>query len=366
MRSEQKTSLDSFKSTLSPNDESAAYAIKKAAQDVVEDKTSALRSKAKPLYASAYQKEIDPAQLKSLMDDDPNIAGAVTSVLKDPRFARDNRGYAPNSIKILDSAKKRIDAQIGAELNSKKPDQHLIGILTDSKNRLIAATDEFSPDYSKARSIYGEGAKPIKALEESPYGRIAYHSDANIEKVIPEVFDPNRYSAKSFTQMRDLISKKNPEAWNQGVRNEFDRLLDKTDGTLSSLHNKVFKGDRKYNLMYSAVKNIPGAQQKMQDLRMISKNIINPNSARAEAKLANTNMTIPKNAAISWRQWAQEFIGGRYDQELVEFITNPNWDKEVAEFLRKPATTMAEKAIKYSGILSKIATLMSTQPQEGE
>jgi hypothetical protein len=363
---QQKAAIGSFLDDASTNTESAATGLRSTAQKVIKGQTEELRAQAKPFYEASYKTEVDPSKIKFLMQDDPNIDTAVKQVVSDKRFARENRGYPQNSIRILDQAKRRIDA--GIQQAIRDGDDHLKGVLLESKNRLIKETDSFSPDYANARSIYGEGAKPLEAIKNSQIGKFADYSDQSVENIVRDAFNPDKYSAKSFVKMRDSISNENPDIWNQGVRNFMERSLDKTTGkgTGIGFYQKLLKSDRQYNLLYAAVEKIPGAQGKLQDMRATFNNLINPRTPRAEAALSNTGMTGRRYDWAAVKDFANKFLGGRYDKAAVEFITNPKWDQELTEFMKKPASNYLEKSLKYQGILSKIQTSIATRPNGGK
>jgi hypothetical protein len=360
---EQKSAIGGLISDISPNPESAAMRLKDTSKAIIKDQKSALRAEAKPYYDSAYEKKVDPGLIKSLANEDPNIGIAISSVLKDPRFSADNKGYPPNSIKILDQAKKRIDAQISKAFRD--GDNHLLGVLTDSKNRLIQATDQFSGDYAKARSIYSKGAKPVEAIENSNIGRFSNYPDRNIENITNEVFNPKKYSVESFIKMRDLMYEQNPDAWNQGLRNYIEQGLDQTPGkgNANDFFGKFLKSDRQFNLLMAAAKYIPGAQQKLRDTKAAFENVINSSNARSGAQQAKTGM-VNKNILrnMNPKDIFNNFLGSRYKKTYAEFVANPNWDTELIDFMNKPKVNLYDRLNRYQSTLSRIATAIGTQP----
>src|SRR5258708_35693677 len=119
------------------------------------------------------------------MSQDGTIEGAINSVISDHKYRYELQGYAPNSIKVLDLAKKHIGAQItSAQGTPMNPgNRNDVRLYTDAKNRLVSAIDEFSPTYAEARAIHSEGAKPLQAIRESGIGKIASMDDAQLKAV---------------------------------------------------------------------------------------------------------------------------------------------------------------------------------------
>jgi hypothetical protein len=361
-KAQEERAITGLLDDITPTQDDAALSIRKTAQNIISKDEKALQQQAKPYYDESYQKKIAPTQLQSLMDNDPNVGNAVKEVLKDSRFAAENKGYPANSIKILDQAKKRLDAQI--EKAARDGDKHLVSVLTQSKNNLVAKMDKFSPAYKEARSVYGEGAKPLETLKESNIGRIANLPDTQLKQVSRIIFDPAQTDRKAFENIQYRINKENPKAWRQIFRNELERRLDKSEYTGNNLYNKVLKGKRDFDQFHSAARSIPGAQQKLSDLKEISKLLINPMTAKAGAALARTGMLGRRDSALTLKDFVLNLVDGNFDREAVELITNPNWNKEFTEFLRKPTSSIFEKAFNYATMLGRISASLATQRGE--
>jgi hypothetical protein len=351
---QQSNAINNLINDISPNDASAADSVQKTADQIITNRKKNLINIAQPYYDKAFLQKVNPNDLKSLVNEDPNIGMTINDVLKDRNYSAELKGYAPNSIKVLDLAKRRFDANIEQAKNFGNND--LVRVLTNSKNKLVNSMDTLSPVYSKARSIYSEEMPAINAIENGKIGQIANYSSNSVEGLSQSLFSPARYNINKFNSIRDQIYNKNPTAWNQLARNEMERRLDKTESTGNDFYSKILKGNRDFNQFLSAVKYIPGAQQKLIDMRTAFKTIINPLSGKASAALSKTGMLGKRDSILSIKDYISNFFGGRHDKAYVDFITNPNWDKQLMNFMKSPKMNMGDKIIRFNNLLNKIGS----------
>jgi hypothetical protein len=475
--SHQQGKITSFLDKISPQRQNVDADLRQVANSHIDAETKALQAKAKPYYDIAMPKKIAPNKLKNLVNSDPNIGNAVEAVLNNSIYAHDLQGYAPNSIKVLDLAKRELDAQIARFNNpmSQSFDRYKAGLLTDSKHRLLAATDKFSPDYATARSIYGDGAQPLNVLQNSPVGklanlddsqlknatkvifdpaqtnmqvlgnirdtimkkspntwrnmirnhieskldassgdlgdafqkkilgnqrdfqqlyeatkgmpdvqrelvnlrpyfqnsnqllaglkktgiaRIANLNDTQLKNVTKLIFDPAETDPKVLTAMRDHFERTNPEAWNKITRNYLETLVDNTNPG-ANFYRNALQDTRQFRQLLIATKHIPGARQKLVDMKRSFGNLINMESVQGAAGKAKSSLDVPRSTAQAVVNFAHNLVGGKYDQAQIKLITSNNWDKEF-NFI-KNIKSHDLRAQKFGELLSRIATVQTGQ-----
>jgi hypothetical protein len=360
---QQKSAISKFINEVSPDPASAASTIRQTAQQVIQGKEKTLSKKASPIYQEAYKVNIAPDQFEIAVKD-PVISQSLSAIQKNPIYQTELAGVPQTSLRVLDLVKRDIDDQINVAMRA--GEKNKARLLMGSKDKLVKIADEFSPDYQRAREIYGEGAKPLQALKESNVGRLSEMPDLQLKNVSKTIFDPAQTDPKTFVNLQRELSAQNPEAWRQITRNEMERVLDGTAGTATNVYNKILKSDRKYNQFYHAVKDIPGAQQKMQDMRATFNNIINPTSSRGAAKLSQTSMLGRRDAIKTVKDFASNLLGGKYDKAVIELITNPKWDEELSNFVKAPTRNVYDKAIKYTNILERVTMGQAAQDRNME
>lgn len=476
----EQSKIQNLLDTLAPDNTDVSNEIRSTSQKIIKDKEQALQQKAEPFYTAAENKKIAPSQLKSLMNSDPNIENAINGVLNDDKYAYTLKGFAPNSIKVLDLAKKRLNAQANNFLSplSEGNDRYIGGLLSDSAKRLTQATDRFSQDYKMARSIYSEDHPALDQLKESNIGKIAHLDDTQLKNVSKIIFDPSQTNlniigdirdhiakanpdlwkglirneierrvntstpdqagsffynkvignqrdynqfmaaAKGFPEIqtqlrnmrtqfsqsdnvmaslqkthlakiakmddtqtkklsqtifdssqtddkvlenyRDQISSASPEKWNTLVRNEMERRLDQMgeegdNFAGSNFYSKILKKDSDFNKFMLATKNIPGANQKLKDMRLAFRNLMNPVSAVTANRNARSNMSGFRDAFKTGINSVYNLLGGHYDQAAIKLITSNKWDKEF-NGIRSESNSVI-RGQKLGALLGKIANL---------
>lgn len=351
-KGQEKAAIQNLLNEISPNAAPAANKVRDVAQTVISKEEKVLRDTAKPFYEAAYAQEIPQDKLAGLLDDGI-IARSFARVTKDPIYSNEIKNSPANSIKVLDYVKRDIDDAIGAAKRTGANNE--ARMMLDSKSKLLNVLDSVSEDYKAARNIYSEGAAPLNQLKESNLGKISELNDRQLKNVSKTIFDPSQTDIKVMRNLRDKISKQSPDAWNRIVRNEMERRLDNTQATGSSFYNGVLKSDRNFNQFMIAVEKIPGAQQKLSDMREAFKNIINPVTPRTASRLAKSSLDVPRTAPEYIKKAAEKLAGGKFDKAAIDIITSGKWDKELARI--RSTKSSATKAQMYANLLSKASTV---------
>jgi hypothetical protein len=326
----QKDIINNFMNDISPDSTPANEDIRSISQKILNDRHQALQQKAQPHYDKAMQQEIGPDQFQALMQN-PKIANTLESVMKDPVFADEISGYSPNSVKVLDEVKKRLDSEIGSHMPTiaSKGDLNRVRLLTNIKNNLVSTLDDVSPDYKMARQIYSDEAPGVQQLRNSKIAKFANLTDDQLKSIHRDIFDPGQMDTTQLAKYRDEISSVDPDAWNRLVRSHLVSTLNNEDANGSIFYNKLLKGDNQFNQLNEALKNVPGAAQKLRDMRLTFKNLVNPVTVKTAAGQSKASTFTPDNRNFkdSAMTAIHNLLGGHYDRAGVDFVTSGNWDK---------------------------------------
>ncbi len=136
-------------------------------------------------------------------------------------------GYEPtlaprNDMRRLDFAKEVLDNQIAREKAAPAPNTRLIASLTNAKQDLVAAMDNFSPLYKQARAVSGQ---KLSALEAQKFGARIDRADMSADAFVNAVKGMNdREKSAVRTGVRDFYKKGFEQAENPAVFAK--RLLD--------------------------------------------------------------------------------------------------------------------------------------------
>lgn len=341
-------------------EQSPQESIRAVARTVISKQTKALSAKAGPIYKVAYKEVVPQKQINALMQEDGTIENAIKNVLSDPKYKYELKGYAPNSIKVLDLAKRRIDAQINAAEGTfaQKGDADAVRVFTDSKNRLVAAIDKLSPTYAKGRTIYGEGAQPLEKIRNSPLGKIADLDDMQLKNVSKIVFDPAQTDIKVMQQISKQIRSENPDAWSRLVRAEMERRLDKTGNYAgSAFFSKILKSDRDFKQFLEATRGMPNAQRKLIWARRTFKDLIEPVGAKTAARESKLFFTAPgRGSKVDQAiDYATSVAKGKYDEAAIKLITSNRWDKEFEAIHKIKDKSL--RTSRFSELLGKVSAI---------
>lgn len=323
----QKTAINGLLDDIHASPEIVYDKVRDVSKTIINNKKIALQEKAAPYYAKAE------TQLVNKTFDDPTINNAIESVLKDPVYSQELKGVAPNSIKVLDVAKKRLDDDIGVAIRS--GENHKASLLTKSKNNLVKEMDEVSSDYKKARSIYSEDLPSIKALEDSAIGKISNMNDEQLKNVSNTVFSSGAKDAKRIDLYRNEISKEAPEVWNALIRNHLEDKISKGQVNGSSFYKNVLQNENEYKNLQLALKGNPVALKKLHIVKTAFANLIGNKTAKTAAGLAKSSLEAPRSSLQYAVGGAKKLLFGNYDKAAVDLITGGKWDQELLALGKK-------------------------------
>lgn len=161
---------------------------------------------AKPWYDKAFKASVDPKDetLQRLSDTDAFKKGWERA----QRIAKNegiDLGDEANNMRVLHYVKMGIDDLLDPKVMAKEgigaTEQR--GILA-VKNRLLKVMDTASPDYARARSIYGHYMPTLKAQREGTLGALADLADEDLNTAAKMVFNPKN-SPEDVRKMRSLF-----------------------------------------------------------------------------------------------------------------------------------------------------------------
>lgn len=125
-----------------------------------------------------YEKAVNPANL--VPDDefaklaaDPFIAKTIGQVRSDPLYGMGE--IPPNSMPVLDAAKKQIDDAIGAAVRAGRNNE--ARLLGQKKDAIVSLADSAFPDYAAARQAW---SGPSQSMEAMDLGRSILKADADV------------------------------------------------------------------------------------------------------------------------------------------------------------------------------------------
>lgn len=333
----EQQSIEDVLGKISPDKGNSFERLRNAARKIISKKEKALAAKARPHYEAAENVEIEPTELKSLIKDG-NIKRALKDVLEDERYSSDIEGFAPNSIKVLDAAKKRIDGELGVA--SRSGDKNLVRVLRASKEKLLEVLDEVAPEYKKARAIYSEESPLIDLVRNRQIGKIADLNDTQIKQVGNIIFDSGELDNRVVAKMAAEFGKENPEAWANVIRNYMEgKLATSYEGRTgyhgTNFYNQFLANKKTYDKLQTALTGNKEAQETLKGMKEIFKDIINKPTPKGEAARSASHVDISRNYLQEVGRFISNLTGGHYDKAMVDILTTDKWQKAFQDVVNK-------------------------------
>jgi hypothetical protein len=180
----------------------------------------------------------------------------------------------------------------------------------------------------------------ISDLEEkAPKGERKIYTDAR-KDLVGEIdkIDPRYQEARSFAERKI-------------TRDKLEKAFDKADPSGKSFF-KALASKEKFEKLQHNLRNVPEAQERLKDMKMIFGDLISPPTIRGAAALEKTSMNKPRSSIQAVTDAMENALTkGKYDKEMIDFITNPNWDAMMADLNK--ISNKQERMAKFMEIFGK-------------
>lgn len=336
---EQQEAIKKLHQSITSSGGLASFDARKAAQESIEQMKQAREEAAEPFYKIAHEEKVSPTLITSLSNSDKNIGNAIDEALNDPKYQVQGEllGYPENSIKVLDYAKRKLDAKIEQAKNF--GDNDAVRVFTNSKNKLLDRISGFSPDYAEARKIYSEMSKPIDEVIDSQVGHIAGMKDRNLKNLSKSVFDPSQTDITVLKNIKSHIQKQNPEAWDLLVSNELSRLMTqgkKSNITGRSFFDNVLANDNRFKQFQAALDHNPQALQQLNDMKSAWEHLINIETPRTAAGQSKTSMNIARSSVQAIVDIYNNLAGAEKQIKALNYLYSDKWQKDLGKVKSLP------------------------------
>ncbi len=242
-----------------------------------------------------------PDQALNKLKKNQVIKQAMKDVTKSPAYKEELKDVPKNSIGYLDIVKQALD-----DMEEKAP-QKKARIIKRHRNNLLEQMDSVSPEYKQARGL----------------------------------------------AEREIVRKKLEDSLNEAnVR-----------GT--SFFNANLKNDKRYEKLLFSLRNVPDAQEKLKDMKLVFSDLINPPTVRTAAGLAKTGMTQERNSKLAMYNYLKDKLSnGKYDKAAITLMTSPTWDQELAKIISEK--NKVPRVAKMADLLSKISGTMTSDYENNQ
>jgi hypothetical protein len=363
------------------NPSQTPVALQEAASKALTDARQAGNAAATPFYTAARTQSV-PAPVLQRLRADPVIDIAIKNVLSDPKWGV--KGRAPDSIAVLDQAKKWLDAQ--AQKSAKVPAE--ARIWSDARKALTGELDAVSPAYATARGIVEQNRRTVvDPMRASPVGDLANTKGLSAENAMaaqrqilmppsPAALNPQTINytggllsgppLRNFTRQgllsqydeatQNLVS--GPNQWggakfaaqvagNPSQKANLEALVTQAGGT------SAWKGFQNFLEIVEA----QGKRHPAGSLTEFNKQVTAGLSREGAGGLLAT-AAAPARAASIAKDWYDAFRYGKNTGDMAKILTNPKG----VEILNELAVTAPGSA--RAGVLVGALTELSRATQD--
>lgn len=164
----------------------------KSASKITQD----LVAQANPLYKAAYGVDVDPNEFAQLVQKQPIVANAIKQAINDERFSAQLMGKNPNSVEVLDAAKRIIGEKIRAGANPMQPFD--TRAYKAAQDQLLGLADKYAPEYAQARGVYS--GQPEQLAMRARIGAVADIDPLQSKQVADKLFSGTQKNAELAAQ----------------------------------------------------------------------------------------------------------------------------------------------------------------------
>jgi len=267
--------------------------------DTIYDKSTpaeatASKQKIQDLYNQANKWSLKP-DVVSNMQSDPVIKQAFDTVKSDPAYQRKLIGIAENNYAYLNQVKRALADKEGSAMRAGEKDR--ASEYADARHDLVNKMDASVPAYKQARE---EAQKSI-------------------------------------------------------IRSNLQKLMQKKELKGSTFYNTILKNDDQFNKLHDSLKNVPEAQDKLKDMKLAWKNLIDIEKPKNAAFRSETGLSQSRNAFSQILDMYNHMTGSGRNIQALKFIHSPEWDKGFAKIQEIQNTSKRRDAI--AEMLSKVSSI---------
>jgi hypothetical protein len=363
-RQQAGAAADDFVASVSPTTESVragGEAGRKGAASILEKIAKDRSIAAKPWYDRALNKNLDP-RVESLgnLPDTPAFKSAFE---RGKRIAA-NEGIDGATFDNVYNMRTLHYVKLGLDdLIEKGGMKEGIGstekrAIVGVKNRLLEFMDRASPDYARARSIYGHFMPTLKANREGLVGQLAELADTDLQGASRQVFNAKN-SPNEIARLRSMFYRYDQgEQWKGMLKGYLQDTLEQASREVKSgpgagkavTWRYMLLGDpkQKANLRASmTAEQFQGFQDMMDVFEAVGRTSGRGNSITMPMTEAASELKKEAGAGIVGKalqprqtviNWLEEARLGKHAQKQVEILTDPQGLKRLKELKRLSPT----------------------------
>lgn len=179
-----------------------------------------------------------------------------------------------------------------------------------------------------------------------------------------------RIISETRAKMRDQMDESFPEYKEarslyerKMVREGLEKVFDQKEINGTNFY-KALASEKKFDELISHLKNAPEAAQNLKDMRLLFKNLMGPPTIKTAKGTEERGMNQFREPIVALQHMIEHaFTRGGSDKAAIEFITSPDWHKQLKEINKISNKQM--KAVAFGLALSKgVSQVVGQQEQK--
>jgi len=223
----------------------------------------------------------------------------------------------------------------------------------------------------KSESIVNSNPAYKESLKNVPKNTINYWD--HVKQALDDLIDKApRKEARILNQTRkellkkmDKISPEYKEARSTAergiVRKKLEKAFNKKEMTGSNFY-KAIENKEVFDKLLHSLRKVPEAQQKLKDMKLLFKDLLNVPTVKTAAALEKTSMGKERSSAQMLENFMKNvFTGGRADKAAINFITDKKWEHTLKEI--EKISNKQKKTAKLIDLLGKASSQAAGRDQ---
>jgi hypothetical protein len=204
-----------------------------------------------------------------------------------------------------------------------------------------------------------------KRYLDKEFERVASPDAPSVDKLKKATFDELRKGIiKDLDPLFPEYKEVRSLAEREQARKTIEKSFDKTNVGGKQFY-KAFESDAKFNDLMKHLRDVPEAQQMMEDMRMIFEESRKKPSITTTAGLKGTGLDQNRDFFDAGKAFVKKLLNNdKYDAEAIDFISSGEWHKEMAEINK--ISDPQKKAGKFIELLGKAAPSVARKSKEKE
>lgn len=246
--------------------------FREAARKAVEEATDKRTKAASKYYLKAFEdtNPVDTSSVQNFITKKMNQFHSKSDVYKElskiktivsPESTIEGEAAKALTLEKLQNTKFYLDKILDGSMVTSFDKQEM-RVVGDIKKALVSLMESKSPYYKQGNKIFSILSGGVKKIEDSLVGQASRIEDSTLKDLSGKIFNPEN-NIQVISSAKNLITSKDPKAWNQLLRAEIEKRLgrvqtDMAEGVVgvenipAQMYRSIFGNQKQRSILYKA------------------------------------------------------------------------------------------------------------------